>query len=118
MTVGPIFIPPPELPGTGDEVSQAVEFNLPTTTGEVSGLTTAAVPGEYLGYSVRETSGSAAATIVLYDNKTAASGTILDEIAIPEGTAVGICRNRGTGRAVQNGVWAVITGAIQGNILM
>lgn len=111
-----IFVPPQTAVGAGDEPSQAVPLNLPTTSGEVSGLTSSMVPGELLGYSVRETSGSAGATIILYDNKTAASGTILKEISIAQGTAVALLGTRGQGVQINNGVYASITGAIQGDV--
>lgn len=36
----------------------------------------------YRGFSLRETSGSASALVRLFDNASAASGTILDEISL------------------------------------
>jgi hypothetical protein len=91
---------------------QGTPLPLPATTGEVVG----SAPGEYLGYALRETSGSAAVKVVLYDNATAASGAILDEIELAEGTTNEVHRDRGDGVVVNNGIWAVITGAGAGSI--
>lgn len=90
---------------------EAVQFDLPGTSGEVAG----SAPGEYLGYTVRETSGSAAAKIVLYDNASAGSGVILDEIALASGGASEVLNER-PGKQVVNGIYAVITGAVQGSV--
>jgi hypothetical protein len=41
-----------------------------------------AVPAGYGGFTVRETSGTATAVVRVYDNASAASGTLLDEISL------------------------------------
>lgn len=41
-------------------------------------------PGQYFGFAVRETSGTASATVRVYDN-TANSGTLLDTIQLVAG---------------------------------
>jgi len=109
---GQIFQGPTEEPA--GPPSEAVAHVIPATTGEVVG----SAPGEYLGATVRETTGSAVAKIVLYDNLTAATGNIVDEIELAAGasTPEGGISHRGDGRQVVNGLWAVITGAVQGSV--
>lgn len=69
--------------------------------------------GFYRGLSVRETA-SAAASIVLYDN-TAASGTIIETVALAAGESVRIWFDD-EGIPFTNGVYADVTGTIQGSI--
>lgn len=90
---------------------EAQVLTLPTTSGEVTG----SGPGEYLGYTIRETSGSAVAKVILYDNASAASGEIVEEIAIASGAVAETQFNR-PGRQVVFGLYASITGAIQGSV--
>lgn len=90
---------------------EAVALNLPGTSGAVTG----SGPGEYLGYAVRETSGSAAAKVVLYDNASAASGNILDEISVASGASADWSVER-PGRQVVHGIYASITGVVQGSV--
>jgi hypothetical protein len=85
---------------------EAVGHDLPTTSGEVSG----SGPGEYLGYDVRETAGSSGVTVVLYDNASAASGTILDEIVLAA-NGVSQVLNERPGKQVVHGIYAAISGS-------
>lgn len=92
--------------------AEALSLNLPATSGVVVG----SGPGEYLGYTVRETSGSAAAQVILYDNASAASGPILQEIKLASGVELDNQQER-PGKQVVNGIYAAITGAVQGSVL-
>lgn len=80
-----------------------------------SGLINGSERGEYLGYAVRETSGSASATIVLYDSTSAASGPIVEEIRLAAGAVARMALPR-PGRQVKHGLYAVITGAVEGSV--
>lgn len=84
---------------------------LPASSGPVVGSHN----GDYLGYTVRETSGSAGARITLYDNASAASGPILEEITLTAGGS-SEANYQAPGRWVGNGIYAQITGAIEGSI--
>jgi hypothetical protein len=89
----------------------AAPLTLPGTSGEVSG----SFQGQYLGFAVRETSGSAAAHVVLFDNASAASGAILDEIGLAAGQSLTANYPR-PGRKVVHGIFASITGAVEGSV--
>lgn len=88
-----------------------IPINCPTSTGVVR-----SIGGIYGGYSLRETSGSAGATVKLYDSVAAPSGTtaILGEIVIPQGDFREVEMKWGV-RALF-GIWVVITGAVEGSI--
>ena len=69
--------------------------------------------GNYCGFSFRETTGAATATIVIYD-ATSATGTILDTIQLAQGESA---REFYPGGIIcENGIHAVVTGTIQGSI--
>lgn len=70
--------------------------------------------GHYKGLTVRET-GSAAASIVLYDN-TAASGTILETVALAAGESASIWLDDGDGLLYSTGIYADVTGTLQGSV--
>lgn len=72
-----------------------------TTTGAVS-----TQPGSYSGYVVTTT--LSAAAITLYDNASAASGTIID--IIPASTAAGATKNLANPISVTNGIYASFGG--------
>lgn len=94
--------------------AEATAHNLPTTSGQiVLGEST----GEYLGYTVRETSGSATARVILYDSNGApgAGAPILEEINLAAGADEKQNYQR-PGRLFQNGIYAAITGAIEGAV--
>lgn len=88
-----------------------IPINCPSSTGAVR-----AAPGIYGGYSLRETSGSAGATVKLYDATAAPTGTtpILGEVVLTQGASAEIEMKWGVRALV--GIWAVITGAIEGSI--
>lgn len=91
----------------------ATALAIPATSGEVTG----SFKGEYLGFTARETGGTNPVTIVLFDNATAASGPILEEINLGAGQSSGDNYPR-PGRKVLNGIFASIsgTGAVQGSV--
>lgn len=88
-----------------------VPINCPASTGVVR-----TVPGIYGGYSLRETSGSAGATVKIYDSVAAPTGTttLLDTIALAQGASSGAEMKWGIFARV--GIWVVITGAVEGSI--
>lgn len=89
---------------------EATPTALPAATGK-------AVGGEcqYLGFTVRETTKTTGATVVLYDNTNAASGPILEEIALNPGESRSENYPR-PGRIAYNGIYAAITGAVEGSV--
>ena len=70
------------------------------------------VPCTYHGFSFRETGGTTA-TIVIYNN-TAASGTILDTIALTAGESAREWYDRGIAATV--GITVDVTGTVQGSV--
>ncbi|MDO8391057.1 MAG: hypothetical protein Q7V57_11255 [Actinomycetota bacterium] len=71
--------------------------------------------GALAGVSFRETAG-AAATVKLYDNASAASGKLLGTFGL---AALGsIDTEYVNGRQITNGVYAVITGTVEGSIFI
>lgn len=69
----------------------------------------------YRGFSIRETSGSATALVRLFDNASAASGTVLEEIALAAGESAR--------EYYRDGIWAyngvyldVVSGAVAGSV--
>lgn len=72
-------------------------------------------PSLYYGFSIRETSGSASALVRIFDHASAASGTVLDEIALAAGESAREFYNGGI-RAV-NGLYVdVVSGAVAGSV--
>lgn len=70
----------------------------------------------YRGVRLRETAG-AVATIVVYDNASAASGTILDEISFLAGQSVR--ETYGPAQLVRNGIFvSVVAGTVAGSFLI
>lgn len=72
--------------------------------------------GFYRGFTLRETTGAAPATVVIYDNASAASGTILEEITLLAGESArewyGV-----PGIPTLNGIYVdVVSGAVAGSI--
>lgn len=73
-------------------------------------------PGFYAGFTVRETSGSAAAVIRIWDNASAASGTILDVISLTSGQSISDYLPNGGVRAY-NGIYVEkVSGAFEGSV--
>lgn len=91
---------------------EATPLALPGTSGEVSG----SHPGSYRGITVRETTGSATAKVVLYDNASAASGPILEEVSLSAGASFDQNYPPPGDRFVGNGLYAQVTGAIEGSV--
>ncbi len=73
------------------------------------------VPGTYGGYSLVETSGSAVAEVVLYDNAEEAAGTVLEHVVVQDGRSVNLEYKRGV-RAL-NGIFVnVVSGEVAGSV--
>ena len=89
---------------------EAVPLALPGVSGEITG----SHGGSYLGYTIRETAGSTA-HVILYDNASAASGPILEEIGLVA-NATSTANYLRPGRYVGNGIYAAVTGAIEGSV--
>lgn len=69
----------------------------------------------YRGFAIRETSGSASAVVRIYDNASAASGTLLDEIALNAGESAREWYESGIWAA--NGVYvSIVSGAVAGSV--
>lgn len=68
--------------------------------------------GNYVGYTV--TVVTAVGEIRVYDNATAASGTLID--VIPVGTAAGANRNLATPIALKNGLYVDYVGGATGSV--
>lgn len=76
--------------------------------------------GDYCGYSFRNTGGGVA-SVQLWDSTSAGSGLLLDTVAL---TASGSAQSSQTqhygkpGRWRQNGIFAVITGTVEGSVFV
>lgn len=71
------------------------------------------VPCLYRGFSFRESGGTAAVVVTLYDNSSAASGTVLDSIPLAAGGAAGdFYDSGGTDGGIRcvNGIYVALTG--------
>ena len=87
-----------------------------TTVTNVSATTAVATSkAVYRGFSLRETSGAAAALVRVWDNASAAAGNVLDEIALSAGESAR--------EWYESGIWAesgiyvqVVSGAVTGSI--
>lgn len=74
-----------------------------------------AAPAGYGGFTIRETSGTAAASVVIYDNASAGSGTMLDEIALSPGESAR--EYYPDTIAAQAGIYVdVVSGAVAGSV--
>jgi hypothetical protein len=70
----------------------------------------------YRGFSIRETSGSAAATVRVYDHASSASGTLIDTIQLAAGESAREWYDGG-GIWVENGIYVdVVSGAVEGSL--
>lgn len=72
--------------------------------------------GNYLGLTAYETSGSASATIIVYDNSTEGSGPILDVVVIGEGASAPPMNYPQPGRIAENGIYVDVDGAATGSV--
>jgi len=76
----------------------------------------AATAKDYRGFSVRETTGTAAAVIRLYDNASTNSGTILEEIGLAPGESAREFYGDG-GVKVSNGIYCdIVSGTVTGSV--
>lgn len=75
-----------------------------------------ATPGSFGGYTVVETGGSNAATVRIYDNASAASGTLIGAVNLDAGGSEDICLTHPT--ACLNGVYVDVggTGTVAGSV--
>jgi hypothetical protein len=90
----------------------AVPFGIPAATGAVAGSS----DGSYCGFTVRETSGTTAATVAIYDSETGTNlGAPLEEISLAAGASLSKNYPR-PGRRVSNGLWAVVSGTVTGSV--
>ena len=79
----------------------------------VSGVVIGAA-GVYRGFSLRETSGTAPATVRLYNNASAASGTIIETIQLNPGESRS--ESLPVGIAVVGIYFSLVSGAVEGSI--
>ncbi len=75
-----------------------------------------ATPGLVGGYSVRNTHAANAATLALYDNASAASGTLIASMTLAAGEELDVVYSHA--KKAQNGVYADFggTGSIEGTV--
>lgn len=66
-----------------------------------------------LGYTIQET-GAAAATVLLYDNASAANGTLLAAVELAAGTAVDVVHP--VPIQADDGVYVDVTGSVAGAV--
>jgi len=86
-----------------------------TVTGSDQAVLT--TKGTYLGISVRETGGSNTATAKIYDNDSAASGTVIDEFTVSAAGALSHWFGPG-GISLANGIYIDVSGsgALSGSV--
>jgi hypothetical protein len=74
-----------------------------------------ATPQTYCGFTVRETGGAASATLRLFDHASAASGTLLETIALTAGESASVLYG---GIRAENGIYADYggSGTIEGSV--
>lgn len=74
-----------------------------------------ATPTVYRGFAIRETSGSAGAVVRIFDNASAASGTVLDEISLNASESAREWYE--SGLVAASGVYVdVVSGAVAGSV--
>ncbi|MFI6162246.1 hypothetical protein ACIA59_20170 [Micromonospora haikouensis] len=78
-----------------------------------AGQVIAAGPAVYRGYSI---SASDAATVRIWDHPSAASGTLLDTIALAAGESAGAWYGDGGLRAARGVYVEVVTGTVEGSV--
>jgi hypothetical protein len=72
--------------------------------------------GIYLGYSLRETSGTAPVVVRLWNNASAASGTLIAAIQIPTSGSKDVSLHDG-GLFFDKGCWIeIVSGAAEGSV--
>lgn len=70
--------------------------------------------GMYAGFTVRETSGSATALVRIWDNASAGSGIILEEISLLGGESARELYARAI--RADNGIYVTVSGAVAGSV--
>tara|TARA_Y100000310_G_scaffold313664_1_gene362278 strand:- start:151 stop:459 length:309 start_codon:yes stop_codon:yes gene_type:complete len=98
-------------------MARSYESGATPTTVTGSDQAALATKGAYFGISVRETGGSNTATAILYDNDSAASGTIIDEFTVAAGGTLSHWFGPG-GVSLANGIYIDVSGsgALSGSI--
>lgn len=99
-----------------DENGTTVDFT--PTSAQLTGANqvVSSKPIAYMGFTIRETTGTTAAVVRIWDNASAASGTVLDEIALSGGQSAREFYPMGGVRAY-NGVYVqVVSGAVTGSV--
>lgn len=85
--------------------------SIPLTGADQAVRATASV---YRGFTIRETAG-AAAVVRIFDNASAASGTVLEEISLAANESARECY--GAGIWAENGIYVdVVSGAVAGSV--
>lgn len=71
-------------------------------------------PSHYCGFTIRETSGSAAAVVRVFDG-TSATGTVLEEVSLAQGESRSECYPGGIRATI--GIYVdVVSGAVAGSV--
>lgn len=73
-------------------------------------------PAQLCGYTLRETGGSSAATARVFDNPSAASGTLLAVVSVPAGGSADVMYSRPV--HASTGIFVDVggTGALEGSV--
>lgn len=75
-----------------------------------------AEPGIYCGATIRETTGSAAAVVRIYDNASAASGPLLETVGLAQGESVSVHH---AGVWAESGLYVeVVSGDVEGSVYL
>lgn len=99
-----------------DEDGTTVDFTTTSVTLTGANQVVSATPKKYMGITIRETTGTTAATVRIWDNASAASGVVLDEIALTGGQSAREFYPIGGINAV-NGIYVqVVAGAVVGSV--
>lgn len=88
-----------------------VRANPVSVTGSAAVVATRAV---FMGASVRETAGSTAA-VRIYDNASAASGTLVAAFSLPANGSFTVAPPGGV-QAVNGLYWSVVSGSVEGSV--
>lgn len=83
---------------------------MPSASGQIK-----PTPGTYHGFTVRNTSASAVATIRIWDNLNAASGTLLDTVQLQASESAREWYERGE-RSMIGVYFEIVAGAVEGSI--
>jgi hypothetical protein len=89
-----------------------------TSVGVTTSAVVEAAPTNYYGYTLYN-SGASAAVVTIYDNASAASGTILDVVVVPAAGSVNAyysVEDSIGGLRAKNGVYFSTTAAVSGSV--